>query len=130
MVTIFDIGKRSGSCGRKASDPTPVTVTTGRVAGLHLDSSLHSKFSPVFTLPNLLGNFSQGRGFSNEKKCVSWPIGLAELVAVVFHGFSVNLEFSYFIKKGTLKMKLQTFFRPWISAHRADKRTTENQNHD
>ena len=31
-------GIRSGSCGRKATDPIPVADTTGRVAGLHLVS--------------------------------------------------------------------------------------------
>jgi hypothetical protein len=36
VVTLPHIGKRSESFGRKASDPTPVIVITGRVAGLHL----------------------------------------------------------------------------------------------
>lgn len=44
------IGKRSESCGRKASGPTPVTVTTGRVAGLHLVLLL-AKVPPVAALP-------------------------------------------------------------------------------
>lgn len=38
-VTLSEIGKRSGNCGRKASDPTPEPVTAGRVAGLHLENT-------------------------------------------------------------------------------------------
>ena len=41
------IGKRSVSCGRKASDPIPVTVTTGRVAELYL-VLLNAKFSSSY----------------------------------------------------------------------------------
>lgn len=43
------IGKRNGSCGRKASGPIPATVTAGRVAGLH--SVLLTKFPPFAALP-------------------------------------------------------------------------------
>ena len=43
------IGKRNGSCGRKAPDPNPASVTAGRVAGLHL--AYLAKFPPFSVLP-------------------------------------------------------------------------------
>lgn len=65
MVTLFHIGKRGGSRGRKASDPIPATRTAGRVAGLHLVSTHDQVSLQTFVLPLLLGN-SLWNGDSNE----------------------------------------------------------------
>jgi hypothetical protein len=47
------IGKRSESCGRKASDPKSANLMAGRVAGLHLVSTHDQVFS------SLCGNSSE-----------------------------------------------------------------------
>ena len=58
--TFFQIGTRSGSCVRKASDPIPATVTAGRVAGLHLAFTHTTKFFSSPCVANLLGSHVQG----------------------------------------------------------------------
>jgi len=67
FVTLIGIGKRSGICGRKASDPTPAPVTAGRVAGLHLVSTSTQVPLSVFALSIGMTIF-KGMGFSNEFK--------------------------------------------------------------
>ena len=60
MYTLLQIGTRSGSCVRKASDPIPVTVTAGRVAGLHLVFAHTTKFYPVPCDAVLVGSHIKG----------------------------------------------------------------------
>lgn len=54
------IGKRSESCGRKASDPKPENFKTGRVAGLHLVSTHDQVSLPPNALP-LKSNVQKGQ---------------------------------------------------------------------
>lgn len=81
MVTLFNIGKRDGSRGRKASDPIPATISAGRVAGLHLVSNHGQVSFHAFALL-LFWQFSQGMGMYMQlsKPYSKWAIRTAILL--------------------------------------------------